>query len=355
MKILHLPLSTGGNSSGLAKGEKKIGLDSTVLVREREWLDYQFDISLNWEKKNNFQRVLESFKAFYKYRNKYDVFHFNYGTTLIDYPKYNISLLDLPFYPEGKKIIFTYNGCDARQKYKTINRVEYSACHQGQCNKGICLNGKRDKLKEKRIEKVNKYADHIFSLNPDLMWFLPKNKTSFLPYTVARWYKIKPQKYSIEKKIKIVHAPTSRNVKGSKFIIKALENLKKKHRNIEIILVENVPNKKAFSLYKQANLVIDQILVGWYGAFAVETMKMGKPVAAFIREDDLKFIEPEMRDQVLKTLININKFNIEDKLEQYIENQHLLTEKSKACLDYVNKWHNPEYVAAITKRVYENT
>ena len=33
-------------------------------------------------------------------------------------------------------------------------------------------------------------------------------------------------------------------------------------------------------MYAQADLVVDQVLIGWYGALAVETMAMGKPVIA---------------------------------------------------------------------------
>ena len=72
--------------------------------------------------------VKERIETFLKVRNKYDVFHFNYGSTLVDFMNYGVHFWDLPFY-KGKKII-TYNGCDARQKYPTMNRVDFSACHQ---------------------------------------------------------------------------------------------------------------------------------------------------------------------------------------------------------------------------------
>ncbi len=57
----------------------------------------------------------------------------------------------------------------------------------------------------------------------------------------------------------------------------------KKYKNIRFEIIENKPNKEAIEIYKKADIVIDQVLVGWYGAFAVEVMKMGKPVAVFIR------------------------------------------------------------------------
>ena len=38
MKILHLPTSVGGNSWGLAQGEKALGLDSKVLIDSNNWV-----------------------------------------------------------------------------------------------------------------------------------------------------------------------------------------------------------------------------------------------------------------------------------------------------------------------------
>jgi len=327
-----------------------IGLDSTVLVRKTTWLDYPCDIALDWEKKSYVGMLLSGMKTFFEVRKKYDVFHFNFGSSLIDLGKYGLPLIDMPFYPDDKKIVFTFNGCDARQKYRTVKRVDFSACHSNKCYNGICNCRVKDWLKQKKIKKVQRYASHIFSLNPDLFHFLPE-KATFLPYPSG--IGIEPVPYRIKRKLKIVHASTDRTAKGSNFILQALENLKKKY-NIEIELVENMPHKKALEIYKQAHLVVDQCLIGWYGGLAVEVMKIGKPVAVFIREEDLKFIPAQMAHDVKETFINITPINIEDTLAPYLESISLLSQKSEAALDYVHKWHDPVYVAGITKAVYES-
>ncbi len=352
MEILHLPTSVGGNSWGLAQGEKTFGLNSFVMKRKSTWIDYPCDINLGWDKKNAIAILVDAIKTFVKIRNKYDVFHFNFGTSLLDLYKIGLSVLDVPFYPRGKKIVFSFNGCDVRQKYDTIKRVEFSACHVEDCYGGICNNGKLDKAKKMKTRKIAKYADHIFSLNPDLMWFLPEN-TTFLPYTIAEWNNIDYSGYRLNKKIKILHAPTNRSAKGSDRIISALNKLQEKY-DIEILLIENTPHRKAIELYKQADIVIDQILIGWYGGVAVEVMKMGKPIAAFIREEDLQFIPKLMAENLREAVINVNPYNIEETIEQYLQNPGLLVQKSQAVLEYVHKWHDPSYVAGITKSVYES-
>jgi len=345
LKVLHLPTPTGGNAWGLSQAEKKLGLDSKVLVDVNNWLNYKSDYCLNLENKNKTEEIFTRIKAFIKVRDKYDVYHFNFGSSLIDFMNYGIHLWDLPFY-KGKKIM-TYNGDDARQNLNLLKKEFVGEIYDLYPSNDI----KRNIILKKRIEKVYKNVDHIFSLNPDLMYFLPKEKTTFLPYSLDL-DEILKEPYLIENKIKIIHSPTNRTVKGSKYIIEALENLQKKHDNIEIEIIENIPHKEAVQKYKEAHLVIDQILIGWYGGFAVEVMKMGKPVAVFIREEDLQFIPDEMSKDLLDTIININQHNIEEVLEDFINNLELLNEKSKLSYDYVNKWHNPTKIAKQVLEIY---
>lgn len=353
MRVLHLPTLVGGMAWGLAQGERRLGLDAKVLTTSDTWLNYPYDLSLHWEGKRAPAIFLSSIKAFLENRNKYDVFHFNFGSTLIDFRNYRIHHWDLPFYAKNKKIVFTYNGCDARQKQKTMKRVNISSCHERECYGGICNSGRKDRIREKRIGIASKYAHHLFAVNPDLLYFLPPKLSSFLPYSLGNWYEIQPIPYKIDRVLKIVHATTDRAAKGSNYIIQALENLKKRYP-IEILLVENIPNKKAIEIYKEADIVIDQILAGWYGGFAVECMRMGKPVAVFIREEDLRFIPSSMAEDLKEVFINIDPFNMEWVMTEYLENPQWLCQKSQASLEYVHKWHDPVYVAGITKSIYES-
>jgi hypothetical protein len=358
VKVLHLPTVVGGMPWGLAQGERKNGLDSDVLALFRDCWQYPADRIVFEEHQESLLSKIYGLgirmKEVYEIRNRYHVFHFNYGTSLIDLWKIRMPLVDLPFYKNGK-IVVTYNGCDARQRYPTLQRVTTSACHHDDCYEGICKDGKLDELKRRRILKFDEYADAIFAVNPDLMYFLPK-RARFLPYTIATWNEIETVPYQrISKKVKIVHSPTNRGAKGSETILGCL-NLLTKHygERIEVILVENMTNKEALRIYAQADLAIDQILIGWYGGFAVEMMKMGKPVMAFIREEDLKFIPKEMAEECQQAIINVNPSSLYEKLCFLLENPEILRRYREAALDYVHRWHNPVYVAEITKSIYEN-
>lgn len=354
MKILHLPTNTGGMAWSLSMGERSLGYDSRVMVRFNNLFAYPCDYPLNIERNRNLMYIyMRLCKSFLQFRRGFDVYHFNYGSTLIDAATYNVNLLDLPFYSKKARKFVTYNGCDARQKYATIARTNISACHEQDCYNGLCMNRRREKIIQKRIKKMEAHVDHFFAVNPDLLWFLPEGST-FLPYTVSGFDEIEVQgPVAMKKRLTLVHAPTNRVVKGSKYILEAIQRIQRANPGLELelILVENMSHEEALRIYQKADLVIDQLLVGWYGGLAVEVMKMGKPVIAYIREEDLQFIPEAMKRQL--PIINANPNTIEQVLLECIDNPALLRETAAASLDYVHRWHNPRYVAGITTSYYE--
>lgn len=350
MRVIHLPSSVGGNSWGLSRGERALGIDSDVLYKRHNWIDYPCDI-LAPDSKFFFYKYIKWMFFYAGLLKKYDVFHFNFGGTFFDW--YGVlDNLELPFLKD-KKICVTYNGCDARQKFKVIEREEICCCKYADCYDGVCHSIKQDRIKERRIKKFESVGAKFFSLNPDLMHFLPSD-TVFLPYSISSWDKIDViDNVSSSKTIKIAHAPTDRVVKGTDAVIRAVEHLKQKGEKVELMLIEKMSNDEALKKYREADIVIDQLRIGWYGAFAVEVMKMGKPVIAYINERDLKYVPAEMAKECKESVINANEYNIEDVLSLYINDRKELNKRRDAQLEYVNKWHNPVYVASITKRVYE--
>jgi hypothetical protein len=172
---------------------------------------------------------------------------------------------------------------------------------------------------------------------------------------VASWFE-ETEKPSLltRKKLRIVHAPTNRAAKGSNIILGSLRRIEKSFPNdIEIVLVEGKPHSDALAIYREADLVIDQILGGWYGGLAVEVMRMGKPVAVYIREEDLHFIPSDMRKDLNDAFIRIQPNTIDDVLTQFIMDRKSLWEKAENAYEYVHRWHDPIKVALQVKEYYE--
>lgn len=355
MKIIHLPTSLCGLPYGLSQGERSIGLESDTLVMYTHNNSYPSTYTLFDRSYSKNTDILRISSTLVKLLVKYDVFHFNYGNTLIDSMGLGIPLLDLPLYKLcNKKIIVTYSGCDIRQKYAVMDKWSDSACANANCYHGICNSGTLDSLRKKKLAKFDKYADTIFTGSPDLFFLLPE-RTIFLPYTLINWDNIVSKQYIEHTPIKIVHASTDRGCKGTNIIIDVFLKLKEKYNDkIELIIVENMTNEDALNIYKTADLIIDQLYIGWYGVFATECMKMGTPVMSFIRDENLEYIPAQMEFDLYKSIISVTPATLYDTLCTVIEDPNILKTYSHNSLKYVNKWHNPTYSAGIAKQAYEN-
>ncbi len=78
----------------------------------------------------------------------------------------------------------------------------------------------------------------------------------------------------------VVHAPSNREKKGTRFVIEACEQLP-----VELDIVEGVPHDVARERYARADIVVDQLNAGWHGVFALESMALGKPVVTYLKPD----------------------------------------------------------------------
>ncbi len=330
------------NSLGLSNYEKSLGYTSHLGERKSPIYNLTLDYNLKFESGNILKKLFRAIFLFLKIRNKYDVFHFQYGTSILDFD-YNITNhLDLPFYPKESKLIFTFNGDDARLSYNVVDGIDFNAELQD-----YLINKNHFNLNRRiqKIKKVSRYAHKIFAVNPDLLNFLPAS-AEFVPYSI-------PNVYNLEKIDKdftlnpfiIVHAPTNRDVKGSKYILSALEELKSKFPFIEVILVENIPYKEALDIYRMAHLVIDQVVIGWYGGLSVEVMRMGIPVACYLRNEDFKYVPEAMIEDLSQSIINISPLNIVDPITDLINNREKLKYFGDNGYHYANTWHSPDRIA----------
>ena len=94
------------------------------------------------------------------------------------------------------------------------------------------------------------------------------------------------------KTIRVVHAPSAMDLKGSAYVIEACAALKTKGVKIELALVTGKPHREVLKEITNADLVVDQLLAGAHGVFAVEAMALGVPTLAYIR-DDLASLYPK--------------------------------------------------------------
>ncbi len=373
LRILHCPSSIGGNPQGLAKAERELGLLSKAIIFEQNYFEYQSDEILVSKGDSRLNFEVKRWQLLWRALKDFDIIHFNFGQSIMPqsfvleesktantYPKaiqklYYLyaqifNLKDLPLLKlAGKGIIVTYQGDDARQG--DFSQANFTINIASQVEDGY-YSAQSDELKRQRIAIFSQYADRIYALNPDLLHVLPSS-AQFLPYSHIdlRDWQVLSKTSSLDVPV-VLHAPSHQGAKGTKFILDAVSLLQAEGISFEFILVEGLSHKEARKLYEKADILIDQLLAGWYGGLAVELMALGKPVICYIREDDLKFIPPEMREDL--PIIQATPSTIYHVLKQYLTiDKNRLSELGAKSRDYIEKWHNPLKIAAYFKQEYQ--
>lgn len=367
IRVLHVPTVTGGNPPGIARAEREIGLESSSISLFQNIFEYKVDKVL-WQSCHfSIANELKRLKLIKQAIFNYGVIHYNFGTT-IAYPIYRFSLndnysvwlrwpywlytnllqrIELTLMAVSKKMIFvTYQGDDARQGDYCKNNYDITAANEvepgyySECS---------DKAKRVRIKLLSKYCDGIYALNPDLLNVLPSS-AEFLPYShidLNEWQATN----SNNERLLLIHAPSHQKVKGTRYIIEAVNRLKKEGVDFDFELIEGLANKEARKKYEKADLLIDQLLIGWYGGLSVELMALGKPVICYIREEDLKFIPKKMRKDL--PVINSTPDSVYTVLKIWLnKSREELREQGMKGRAYVEEWHDPLKVAMKLKNDY---
>jgi len=287
---------------------RKKGVDARlVLFQPRRLRPYEVDIVLDVPA-NFWLRQLVQLGAFAKLLPTTDVFHFYFGLTLV--PK-SIQFPLLKAF--RKKSVFHYLGSDIRGK--TPEELAY---------------GKRADA-----EIVGSYdairwvpQAHVIPNGLDLSKYVPEPPANNRP-------------------IRVVHAPTSRQKKGTEWIVRACEQLP-----VELDIVENTRHDHAIERYKRADIVVDQLNAGWYGVFALECMALGKPVVTFLHDEAVR--RTEQAFDVKLPLVPTTKETLVETLAPLVDSAERRGEIGRASRAYVERVHDAERVADRLIEIYRS-
>lgn len=190
--------------------------------------------------------------------------------------------------------LWTY-GADVRTREATRALGEPNCCTDCTQVGSACICD--DLLQQHHYRMLSRHATAVFSMG-DMARYTPgsRNDLFFWPLDLevrggTRYAPAYPDG-DARRPLRIVHAPNHRAFKGTKYLEAAVGELRAEGEAVELVLVEGVPNEEALRLYRSADVVFDQCMVGFHGYFALEAMALGKPVMCFIRDRTL-LLDPE--------------------------------------------------------------
>ena len=354
LRVLHCPALVGDHAGGLARAERALGLESRTLVLHPPPFGYEADEILFCEGVSTLGREVRRMRALRRLAAA-DVVHFNFGSTLMPrwhpgaHPLHRLAAhaledRDLAWLARrGTAVFVTYQGDDARQagsRFDGILPPDY-------------FDPRLDARKRRSIARVDRHADGIYALNPDLLAVLPA-RAEFLPYASVDPASWTPAPARGTGPPVVAHAPSDRRVKGTEHLLAAVERLRAGGLELELVLVEGMPRHEARRHYERADLFVDQLLTGWYGGAAVELMALGKPVVAHLDDGDLGRVPGELAADL--PILRADPATIEGVLAEWLgPRRGELAEVGARGRAFVERHHDPLAIAARLKAAYERS
>jgi len=321
-RILHAPLNIAGGPEALSAGLNAIGCESRLMVFTKQPFRDGSDINLHLRQGggpvNLALNLPKQAWAFGRSIPDYDIFQFHFGVTIV--PK----RVNLPVLGRlGKGRVFHFWGSDLRDA--PVAKWDYALRHAD-------------------AAIVGSYA--ILPRAPRAAGW-PEYDVVPPGINLETWQPAVP---APDKTIRIVHAPSRRRSKGTDAVLEAIETLKGEGAPIELDLVENTPNDQARLRYAAADLVIDQLNVGWYGLFSIESMALGKPCIVRLDAEAAAATEDAFGTRI--PLVNADRDTLTDTIRGLVREPERLTEIGRASRAYVEQVHGHVAVAERMLDVY---
>jgi len=148
-------------------------------------------------------------------------------------------------------------------------------------------------------------------------------------------------------RVRIAHAPSNRAKKGTDAVIEACRELP-----VELDLIEGVKHDEARRRYAGADVIVDQLVVGWYGLFAIESMATARPVVTYLHDDAVELTERAYGVRV--PIVNATKETLVEQLRPLVESAELRRELGERGRAYVERVHDMDAIGGRLVEIYQS-
>ena len=180
------------------------------------------------------------------------------------------------------------------------------------------------------------HADRVLYLNPDLGRWAPG--AEFFPYANVDPRAVEPAPWTDREELVVVHAPTDRSIKGTRHVVDAVERLRAEGAPVRLDLIEGLTHDQVRARTAAADVVVDQLMIGWYGGFAVEAMALGRPLVCFIREEENPF-------GAALPIVRASPSTLVERLRELLRDPARRREAGQAGRRFVEREHDPRTLA----------
>lgn len=149
-----------------------------------------------------------------------------------------------------------------------------------------------------------------------------------------------------------VRRRAKRDIKGTGAIMSAVETLREEGFPVRLIFFTDVPSTMIKYYQAQADIVVDQLRYGRYGANARECLMLGRPVVGWIdgRQEDRDDVHPALR---ACPIVNANVDTITDQLRKLVKDRRLREDVGLQSRKFAIQWHGADVCAERFERIID--
>lgn len=346
IKIFHGFSGAANQPSTISQAEKKLGYKSDFgCFSVGNAMDYDRDFELlNCNVQYNIPFYIN------KLSKKYNVFHY-YFRTFYQMPDFRFpSGIDaLALKADRKTLIMTFQGSEVRYHSQFKRDCPFNYVDENPSN---IISNFPEKRQREFINYCRSIFDSLVVLDPEMQTYIPDSiiinravdteKFDFIGLATdeEQWKEEGPH---------IVHIPSRTTVKGSHFLEEALNKLENDGVKFRYTFATGLSHAELKELYDSADIIVDQLRIGWYGVASVEAMSLGKAVVCYIRED-LKHHVSEL-DRIM---VNANPNTIYEELIEIIKDRKRAEKLGEMARKFVLKNHDSEVIAKQYIQLYKD-
>lgn len=199
-------------------------------------------------------------------------------------------------------------------------------------------------MQKRYLDYLQEYVDQFVVQDSEMQGYLPKATIIPRAINLQEWPEVGVERTDCPL---VIHAPTDPAFKGTALLLAAIEDLKAEGLQFDFKHISKMQHSEASTWYKKADIIVDQLHMGWYGILALEGMALGKPVMVYIRED--------LAEQYPTIPVeNTNPDNVKDKLRALIKDYDRRAALGQRARQYVEEIHSvdkvvPQLVALYNK------
>lgn len=340
------------NLANLCRAERSIGADAKTLVTSTYYISSDFDYDLSRLRSVPVVGYFVQVVVFLWLCATADRIHLYCDRgALPSLRRFGFNPAELRVYAwlRIQTLFWTY-GADVRSRQETLALGEPNCCTECPAVGVACICDST--LQAANITRIRRHATALFSMG-DMIEYTPGSRNDVFFWAVdigaggGERYRPAYPDYDGSRPLRVVHAPNHRAFKGTRFLEQAIAELRSRGVPIELVMVERVSNEQALRIYRSADVIFDQCMIGFHGFFALEGMALGKPVMCFIRKPLEYLLDPEHCP-----LINVTRDAIAARLEELVADPARLREAGVQGRRYVERHFTVDAVAARMSHAY---